>query len=297
MSADRDLFDVDADLDRLLTLLDDEFAASLASVLKTARRRVQALVATLTRTNGRLVSTRANLAIAREAERVIRAALQEAGYDRLVAQALGRYPDLLDAAFSGARIDGAVRAMTAFDLQTLEAFHALKLQELGGVGTRMATSLRDLVMKGVMGAQAEAEVVSEIAEVLDATAANARTLYETGLSEFVRTVVLLQSDGEADEAFLYSGPVDARCRPFCLERVGKVWTRKTIEAWDNGQLGNTMLTLGGYNCRHIARRVSELSDMRALADTGDVVSPFYAKRIAATKAAQEQRPQRTRRAA
>jgi hypothetical protein len=135
------------------------------------------------------------------------------------------------------------------------------------------TKASGILLRGVMGAQSESELIAELADILNETEAHATTLYETGLSEFTRTHELLHTDGTPDEAFLYSGPIDGRIRPFCLERVGKVYTRSAIDAMDNGQLENTIVTAGGYRCRHTWRAVSEYSDLKPLAGTGDYATP------------------------
>jgi predicted amino acid-binding ACT domain protein len=50
--------------------------------------------------------------------------------------------------------------------------------------------------------------------------------------------------------FKYAGANDSRNRPFCAERVGNVYTDEEAEDWDNGQIPNADITLGGFNCRH-----------------------------------------------
>jgi hypothetical protein len=72
----------------------------------------------------------------------------------------------------------------------------------------------------------------------------------------------------ASDVFIYVGPVDERLRPFCRGHVGKVYTRAQIDALDNGQLPNTFLTGGGWNCRHVWHAVSKFSEARELAGTG-----------------------------
>lgn len=56
--------------------------------------------------------------------------------------------------------------------------------------------------------------------------------------------------------FIYSGTEMSRTRPFCEERVGKIFTRAEVESWRNqvweGKNKNydPFLDCGGYNCRH-----------------------------------------------
>jgi hypothetical protein len=70
-----------------------------------------------------------------------------------------------------------------------------------------------------------------------------------------------------DDVFAYMGPLDRKTRPFCYERVGKVFTLDEIDTMDNGQLPNTFLTAGGYNCRHRFIAISKFSELRDLVGT------------------------------
>jgi uncharacterized protein with gpF-like domain len=94
-----------------------------------------------------------------------------------------------------------------------------------------------------------------------------RTLYDTTVSIFGRQVEAMKSTGEAEDVFAYVGPIDERLRPFCREHVGKVYSRADIDALDNGQLPNTFLTGGGYNCRHVWQAISKFSELRDLVGT------------------------------
>ena len=57
-----------------------------------------------------------------------------------------------------------------------------------------------------------------------------------------------------------------------MKHIGKVFSRRAIDALDNGQLADPFLTGGGYNCRHVWMTLSSLSDSAALADTGERVA-------------------------
>lgn len=72
--------------------------------------------------------------------------------------------------------------------------------------------------------------------------------------------------------YLYIGPDDDVTRPFCGERVGKVFTQEEVDAWDNGQGLPANIYLGGFNCRHQLRPISdalaeELQEIPATEDT------------------------------
>jgi hypothetical protein len=54
------------------------------------------------------------------------------------------------------------------------------------------------------------------------------------------------------DEYYYLGPVDAKTRPFCLQRIGEKFTTKQIEHFGdaNGSGLNGFLQPGGFNCRH-----------------------------------------------
>lgn len=263
------LFALDAACDVAVTGLSDEFAGSVGQLLRALQVRVNALVRQMQRERGRIVSTQVNLGIAQRAQQQLEDALVQAGYGEVVTQAYRHLPSLVQYTAWAT----AASHFSAFDVATLDAYRTLKVTELTRLFGEWAHQASAVVMKGVIGAQDEDELVGELQALLEETSAHARTLYDTSLSEFVQTCTALHSDGTPDEAFLYTGPIDGRLRPFCLDRVGRVFTRKAIDRMSNGQLDNTFITRGGYNCRHQWRRVSDVSDAKALADTRAFASP------------------------
>lgn len=71
-----------------------------------------------------------------------------------------------------------------------------------------------------------------------------------------RAITKDYSDELSLDYFIYSGTEMSRTRPFCEERVGKIFTRAEVESWTNqvwdGKNKNydPFLDCGGYNCRH-----------------------------------------------
>ena len=73
---------------------------------------------------------------------------------------------------------------------------------------------------------------------------------KTQVSAYNRVVQYEQARMAGLNSFLYAGPRDERNRPFCAERVNKVFSREQISQWDNGQGLPADIFCGGYNCRH-----------------------------------------------
>jgi hypothetical protein len=68
--------------------------------------------------------------------------------------------------------------------------------------------------------------------------------------EFIRGSAEIVAKDAGYTKYIYLGPVDGLIRPFCMARVGNVYTKEEILDMDNGQIDNVLMTGGGYNCRH-----------------------------------------------
>lgn len=114
-----------------------------------------------------------------------------------------------------------------------------------------------------------------------------RTLYDTALSAFSRIAAMSSATSMDDEALLYTGPVAGLLRPFCLERVGKVFSRAATEPMDNGLLDNTLTTGGPYSWRHTLVPIRDGDPLTELADTGQYSEGIYAGEGKQAKVARE----------
>ena len=103
---------------------------------------------------------------------------------------------------------------------------------------------------------------------------------DTAASVLNRIAVTSAATGRDHETFLYSGPIDGRMRPFCVERIGRVFSRKAIDAMDNGQLPNVYLTCGGHQCRHTWLPIPHGAVYEGLVDSGQFAEPGYAEDVA-----------------
>jgi hypothetical protein len=284
-----DIRQLDHGLGALLDEADAAFVENLTGLVRALRLRINQLVRQMGREGGHVRQTVTNLAIAQQAEQALRTALTEAGYEQIMLDAFAYLPRLT--AFTG--LSKQALALTEFDLASLEAFRGVKLGELGEFTDRLVNQIQQVLMKGVFGAQDERELLSELELALKDVPAHAKTIYETALSEATQTMIALKADAGPEQKFLYSGPIDMRARPFCLERVGQVFARAEIDTMDNGQLDNTFLTRGGYNCRHLWRPVSALGEY---ADTpsGEYAETRDLQAVEDVQQAQRDRRERTR---
>lgn len=245
----QDILTVDRILDREIDLLAEEFEDELGPVVRRALRRLMPRLAALDQADGALKPTVANARRVFGVDAQFRRALIEAGLDDALEDAVGRYTRVV-------KISARASSATPRAKSVLEAFVMTKRLELQAAFDDLAARVGTLVRQAVIGGQDLTEVLVETQELLASSVRRARGAYDTSLAQLAQ-VVAASGEGSGPEAkFLYSGPIDARCRTWCLERVGRVYAKRTIDRMDNGQLPNTFLTRGGYNCRHHWRPVA-----------------------------------------
>jgi len=265
---------------QLMDALTAEFAADLQPVLALLNAKLRTLIRRIqTDPTGRLVATRTSLALALRLKTDIAKALVQAGYVELAATAVNDPLDRLAASvLDGQALDAAT--LGAYDVDALAALKQLRLADLVQVGEQAAATVWRAVVDGVLGARPVLDLVDTIADALDLSAKQARTIYDTGVSTYSRQVGQLGTTGEDDEPFLYAGPNDQKTREFCADRVGKVYSRGRIDDMDNGQLDPVMAYGGGYNCRHTWMRVSPLDkELLAIVDQDVTYASFAAREL------------------
>ncbi len=227
------------------------FEDELARVLANLNTRIRRLVRRLDSSDGRLVATRQSLGRAVRLRLEIATILEEAGFQDLVEESLSDPIDRLTArVLDGRRITGRAARLTPIDVEALSAWREIRTADLLQIGDDLATAVWRSTVDGVIGSRDPVALVDEIASITEVSARQARTVYDTAVSTYSRQVDQLGVDPRPEDRFLYVGPSDTATRPFCARFVGQVKTRAELDSIDNGQIPNTLLTGGGWNCRH-----------------------------------------------
>ena len=255
-------------LDRRLATgdrLSATFARELAAVWRDAERALRQLLNEAAAAGAAPGATALRGAVLLDR---VRRVLRDAGYDQLVTAAASTAVDAL--------LTDALKGRTAREAgmfvqngqATMNALREIATVDLLQRGDEVATALWRSLAQHLFTTRPQRDILEDLADALDSDLAHVRTLFDTQVAIFNRQIeaTATADDGPA-QAFLYSGPVDDRTRDWCLERVGKVFTREEIDAMDNGQLPNAFLTGGGYNCRHVFMAV-ESQELKDLAGTG-----------------------------
>jgi hypothetical protein len=260
------------------------FARELARVLAVVERDLLGLIGDIRDKKRGVVARAARLLKLRKE---IRAAVTDAGYSGLVTRAsIDAVSAMADAA-TGSRLIAAAAQLGAVSPARLHALASLMRADLLGLGDVLAQQLWRASMTSIYTATPHDKIVSALAKVFDRTRAQVQTLFDTQVSVVGRQIVADDRARDPAQAYLYVGPIDGVVREWCLDHLGKVYTRDRIEAMDNGQLPNPFLTAGGYNCRHSWLSVSE-PELIALANTGER-APGFDERVAVAEAVKKTR--------
>lgn len=238
------------------------FATELARVLRDLERELRTLILKAQDGSQTALSRAVRAAKLR---RELQKALDVAGYAHLTETATSDALDRLVEQMATLRGAAKLVAFTTSDQTRILALKEIARLDLLGAGDELAHALWRTLAQGLFSQRKVVDLLTDLADAVDVEEARLRTLYDTTVSIFGRQVEAMKAG--PDDVFAYVGPVDGRLRPFCREHVGKVYTRAQIDALDNGQLPNTFLTGGGYNCRHVWQAVSKFSELRDIVGT------------------------------
>jgi hypothetical protein len=221
--------------------------------------------------DGRLTTSRQNLIRVFALRKDVRDELRRGGFDRVALSAVDDPLDkLAEAVLKHAGIANKAVTLTPLGLDAIAAFKELRLADLLDLADDVARTVQRAALDGVLGVRPADKLIHDVADALDVSLRQGRTIYDTAVSTFTRQIEQMASQGGDDELFFYVGPADSKVRPFCREHVGKVYSREQIDQMDNGQLGDVFISGGGYNCRHVFKRVSALDvELRELHKTGE----------------------------
>lgn len=214
--------------------------------------------------DGRLTGLK-NKGYLADVDDLFRAAMKDAGYDRLAAAFVAQFPEQLPlltrtlAVISkamGANFSAGAVLSTA-DLEQLANGQRLTLESLRQTVTEVAQLAKQRALVKYNGLR-PSQLERILEKTFHQTVGQASTLASTGIAVWYRqatALALKKIEKETPLEYTYDGPDDSLTRDFChtLKRDqarGITWTRKQIDAMDNGQLPNVMESGGGFNCRH-----------------------------------------------
>jgi hypothetical protein len=233
-------------LAREMDAISGQFAKQLAKVFRAADASIKAWLST------------APPSI--HVKRQVRQALQASGFEALARAATQEPFDT---------IAGRVLRGRSVDVGRVEGWRAWHFEDLRDEGIVISRALGGAVMRGSISRRAQRAIPQELAKILEHAEGRVQTLYDTAVSVYGRQVEAESAGDDPTTRFAYFGPVDQKTREFCLDHVGKVYTRAEIDRLDNGQLSNVFLTAGGWNCRHQWMEIAKSSELYDFQGTGE----------------------------
>lgn len=159
---------------------------------------------------------------------------------------------------------GKKALLSNFTRQNLDAIADDRLELSGKMVEKYIGDVRSVVLDSILAGKPP-EVDKVLEDAGDRVFHNLKTEIRTTLMAYNRVTHIEKAKKANITKFLYVGPDDDVTRPFCQERVDQIFTLDEIESWDNEQGLPASIYLGGYNCRHSLRPLSDdlASEMEA----------------------------------
>lgn len=121
---------------------------------------------------------------------------------------------------------------------------------VNGTESAISEALVRAVTKGMRNNLSVQELLQNIKHVEKVQERHLNTVLFTTQSMVRRGSVFVEAQEAGINKFKYVGARGGLIRPFCAERVGKVYSFDEIQTMDNGQGLSVLYSCGGYNCRH-----------------------------------------------
>lgn len=235
-------------------------------LFETIRRldlRISVLISRLRVKNGRLLSDSINLSAAIKMRKDI--AKQFGPYYTAAATATNYIPVqkevgkiLKDAGISS--------NFTRADTSLVKAFSDDGLNQLTGLGNQYSADISKRVYTAVAAGDSLEDLTLEVRQLLlggtdkggRPMVNHAQTIATTGYQEVDSILLKTKTDDIPDDEieFIYAGSLIKDSRKWCVDHVGKSYTRAEIAAWEERSWkgkkkgSDPFVTRGGWDCRH-----------------------------------------------
>lgn len=262
-------------MQELQQLLMDGMDGSLKNVFKELSTEVLDLTDGLSLDpKDRAASLREMIRLKREIADTI---INNKAYQNQVKDLLGGFGELaaLTDKYIGSILDQPFKRKALYNA-ILETNIAITQDALLGAGIRdnFGNAIQEVLKSNISGVTNRAELRKTLAKFIEGTPDQLpfleRYIKQTtndSVMVFNREYMQTITDDLGIGYYRYRGTKIAESRPFCVARVGKVFTKEEVEKWAEkdweGKMKGTNKTTifsycGGYNCRHILQPISEL---------------------------------------
>jgi len=175
------------------------------------------------------------------------ALVNDLGYTKSVDELMASYKGVLQGLEGIAPVSETVLQALA---NTDRAFYL-------GKGTDLANTIKQELTRGALQGLSRETMKAAIADVTGFSAPQVKTIIDTSMRVFSRSVTASMADNLPETAkYIYVGPVDGKTRDICLAMVAAgEMTREQIAS----QFPGAFIDGGGHNCRHSFRLVTSSS--------------------------------------
>lgn len=221
----------------------------------------------------RINTNQRNLARAVASRAQIEEMLLESGYRDSTTKLMRSYDMVADMSMRGFKYAGINDPFSQTDARAIVAIKNLDLSRWERQGEDLAMAVQQSILDSVVGGSSFKDMSERIAAALigdgqkeAAFLARSRTIANTTLQGFDRTLSNRIAEKAGITTFIYLGPDDGITRRFCasvlstggdaefnipaLETKEPIYTQEQIDDMDNGQGLPVSQFAGGYNCRH-----------------------------------------------
>lgn len=256
----RALLRIQTDLELYADQLEDGFHAALRRAQARSYERIGALIQDAPDFKALTMDERLRWWIQHKA--ALEDAVDRAGFQQATNAYLDGLPKFQE--FVKASSIAAGRRFLDFPQKTIDYLRQAPFQQFVGIAGRSESRLQAILYDEILGGPAKSTALENFRGAITGSYpwGNKRGFYEWHATTYARTAHIKfaqdLANNEAERAgivenFLYVGPLDSETRPFCISKVGNIYSRKQIDAMRNGQnaeVSDVWSNRGGYNCRH-----------------------------------------------
>ena len=161
--------------------------------------------------------------------------------DLKMQKAINRLMISFDTLLDDATFFGAVTETKLLALRNMQESSLIRY--VTDIGDKIRLSLS----QGVLQNMSKRDLQDMLLRDLSIKPYQAKTIVETSMANYSRSLTLLQLESSPNQKLIYSGPLDSKTRPVCIRMLKEPGlTQEQIEAKYPGALRDG----GGFNCRH-----------------------------------------------
>lgn len=252
-----------------------DFLNALDGVQARLFRQLQVQIKDMDVKGAKLQKTPFNLKMTNKMLTDLKQWLRDAGYYESINNLGKEYGNVLQAANN---YYGSMKLPAMFTDRDLKNLSLIRKNDLNFLRNRDASVIREtynMVISGIYENRDWRDLQDQLKKMhIDTTTAKgienrgllkkySGTYANTAFAEFDSQAMLIQSNRFNLEYFYYSGAGLKDSRSFCINRRGKVYTKKEIDGWENQpwkgkRTGSSVwVSRGGYNCTDSFSPVSE----------------------------------------